>query len=85
MNELSGSGRESSVSYVRFLDPGRRDRSPYSVEGYLDGISTFASGAVRVHGWRRTVARVLVILLLLPVGLMVLGWLWSLLGLLVVG
>lgn len=54
--------------YVAFLPPGTAARpSPYSVEGYLNGIGDFAIGAARARGWRRLVAKVLVIALLLPV------------------
>jgi hypothetical protein len=79
------SDRPSEVGperYVRFLDPHQRGSSPYTVEGYLGGISNFASGAVRVRGWRRPTAKLLVVLLLLPIALTILHWLWTLLDLL---
>jgi hypothetical protein len=61
--------------YVAFLEsgpisPGAREASPYSVEGCLAGMDAFASGAVRSHGWRRVVARLvaaaILIALLIP-------------------
>ncbi|HVX44723.1 MAG TPA: hypothetical protein VHC49_12590 [Mycobacteriales bacterium] len=71
-----------SERYVRFLEPHQRGSSPYTVEGYLGGISSFASGAVRARGWRRPTAKVLVVVLLLPIALTILHWLWTLLDLL---
>lgn len=70
--------------YVSFVDAraGRR-ASPYSVEGYLAHLGAFSAGAVRVHGWRRIAARLIVIALLLPIAAEVLHSIWLLLGLLV--
>lgn len=76
----AGTGTER---YVRFLEPHQRGSSPYTVEGYLGGISSFATGAVRARGWRKSVAKLLVVLLLFPIALTVLHWLWTLLSLLV--
>lgn len=71
-------------AYVEFLPPDATGRpSPYSVEGYLNGIGDFALGAARAHGWQRVVAKVLVIALLLPVVLASAQGVWTLIGLLV--
>jgi hypothetical protein len=76
----AGTGAER---YVRFLEPHQRGGSPNTVEGYLGGISSFATGAVHARGWRRSTAKLLVILLLFPIALTVLHWLWTLLSLLI--
>lgn len=73
---------DATERYVRFLEPHQRGSSPYTVEGYLSGISSFASGAVRARGWRKTVAKIVVVLLLLPVAATVLHWAWEFLLLL---
>ena len=45
---------------------------PYTVEGYLLGMSDFSSGAVAATGWRRTMAVVVSWAILIPMGLGVL-------------
>lgn len=73
-----------SDEYVTFVDAGAARRSsPYTVEGYLGHIGAFSAGAIRVHGWRRFAARLIVIALLLPIAAEVLHSMWLLLGLLV--
>jgi hypothetical protein len=69
--------------YVTFVDARAGLRSsPYTVEGYLGHIGAFSAGAVRIHGWRRFAAKVIVIALLLPIAAEVLHSIWLLLGLL---
>lgn len=69
--------------YVTFVEPGTERRSsPYTVEGYLANIGDFAAGAVRVRGWRRPVAKLIVLALLLPVLVTVIQRLWTLFWLL---
>lgn len=74
---------DAGEPYVTFVEPGAERRSsPYTVEGYLANIGDFAAGAVRVRGWRRPVAKVVVVALLLPVLVTVVQRLWSLFWLL---
>jgi hypothetical protein len=75
--------RAATEAYVRFVEPGQERRpSPYSVEGYIAGVGDFAVGAARARGWRRLVAKVVVVALLLPLAVAVVEGVITLLGLL---
>ncbi len=75
--------RAATEAYVRFVEPGQERRpSPYSVEGYISGVGDFAVGAARARGWRRLVAKGLVVALLLPLAIAVVEGVFTLLSLL---
>lgn len=77
-------GEPDGDEYVTFVDARAGQRSsPYTVEGYLGHIGAFSAGAIRIHGWRRLAAKVIVIALLLPIAVAMLHSVWLLLGLLV--
>jgi hypothetical protein len=52
-------------AFAAHLDRMQRQGPTFTVEGYLDGVRTFAESANRAHGGRRWAAVVLVGLLLL--------------------
>ena len=45
---------------------GASPRSPYTVEGMIDGLGDFSRGANRARGWRRRVAQVLALWIVGP-------------------
>jgi hypothetical protein len=55
-------------AFAAHLDRMERVTPSYTVEGYLDGVSTFADSANRLDGHRRLMAVIVVGLLLLGVG-----------------
>ncbi|ANZ34864.1 hypothetical protein BBK82_00980 [Lentzea guizhouensis] len=54
-------------AFAEHLDRMKRERSGYTVEGYLDGVQDFADSANRTTGHRRLVAVLVVGLILLGV------------------
>ena len=57
--------------FAEHLDRVERNRSGYTVEGYLGGISDFADSANRLGGHRRLTALILITLILGGVGVAV--------------
>jgi hypothetical protein len=57
--------------FADHLDRVERNRSGYTVEGYLGGISDFADSANRLGGHRRLTALILITLILGGVGMAV--------------
>jgi hypothetical protein len=55
-------------AFAAHLDRMEHTGPSYTVEGYLDGVSTFADSANRTGGLRRLVSVVVVALILLGVG-----------------